>query len=210
MGTGTAPFTRGDIARGDVESSPIAQIGPNAVSRALEAVHERFGPLAEGALRERVGLPDHFPDHLVPETWFVDLVQDLRGHFPPGQVGWVLAEAGERTGRYVTANRIPAPFRALLRMLPPRLALPILLDAFGRHAWTFAGSGRFRVEGRYPRSIVLEDAPTCRIPGPAYGSGTYYESAFQTLLSLAAPGIRVREVECTNRGHSACRFELSP
>lgn len=187
-----------------------ARIGPNAVTRTLQAAREFSGEELEASLRARAAVPRTFPDGLVPESWFIHLIEAVRTTLPPPEAERILRRSGALTGAYVAENRIPRPFRVVLRVLPARWALPLLVWAFRRHAWTFAGSGRFRAEGRYPGTLVLEDAPTCRIAGPPDASGCWYESAFQTLLALAAPGIRVREVECRNRGDAHCRFELAP
>jgi divinyl protochlorophyllide a 8-vinyl-reductase len=108
----------------------------------------------------------------------------------------------------VAAHRIPGPFRRLLRALPARLAVPLLLKAFARHAWTFAGRGRFTVEGAYPGTIRLEDCPTCREPIRGARGGAYYEAAFAGLLRIAAPDVSVREIACLTQGAPACRFRI--
>lgn len=208
-----SPRILADLRTSPIEATgaaPTARIGPNAVTQTLDAVRERLGARARAALAAEAGIPASFPDGLVPEAWFVHLIETARATLAEPDVEWILRRSGALTGAYVTENRIPRPFRVLLRILPERLGLPLLLSAFRRHAWTFAGGARFRVEGPYPGTLVLEGAPTCRIPGPANGSGCWYESAFQTLLALAAPGIRVREAACENRGDAACRFELEP
>ena len=186
-----------------------ARIGPNAVLQTLRATREIAGEHAALAAAKRVGLPIPVPDDaMIPEAWFVALVRDLRTNLPEEQAERILRDSGRYTGEYVTANRIPAPIRVLLKALPPRLAVPLLLGAFRRHAWTFAGSGGFRVEGPYPGTLVLQGSPTCGEAGGGDPSGSYYEAAFQRLLELAAPGIRVREVACQAGGHPACRFRL--
>ena len=94
----------------------------------------------------------------------------------------------------------------------PRLSVPLLLVAFQRHAWTFAGNGQFSFRGPFPGSLTLAGCPTCRpasgaeFEGPA---GAYYEAAFEGLLRLAAPGLRVREAACQAMHAPLCRFEIS-
>jgi divinyl protochlorophyllide a 8-vinyl-reductase len=176
--------------------------------RTLQAVEESYGPAMAGELHRRAALPSNRWDTLIPEEWFLSLIRELRSLLPSAEADAMLRRAGALTGEYVQENRIPMIFRRLLAALPPRLAVPLLLQAFRRHAWTFAGSGRFRFEGRHPSTLVLEGSPTCRLPGGTDRSGSYYEAAFETLLSLAAPGIRVREVSCQAAGDPACRFEL--
>jgi len=205
-----------------------ALIGPNAVTRTLDAVSERLGGRMAKTLREAAGVPVSVPEVMVPEQWFERLVAELRSRTPENTSREILRAAGRATASYVKQNRIPAPARGLLRMLPSRLALPLLLVAVGRHAWTFAGRGAFsHADGH----LVLSDPPTCRSasegrPGPGTTArhisagttpddapsgvmgGAYYEAAFEGILSLAAPDVRVREVACIRAGAPACRFRL--
>lgn len=176
--------------------------------RTLQAVEESYGPVLVGELHRRAALPSDRWNSLIPEEWFLSLIRELRALLPETESEAMLRRAGALTAEYVRENRIPILFRKLLAVLPARVAVPLLLWAFRRHAWTFSGSGRFRFEGRHPSTLVLEGSPTCRLPGGTDRSGSYYEAAFETLLSLAAPGIRVREVSCQAAGDPACRFEL--
>lgn len=191
-----------------------ALIGPNAVSRTLDAVTERFGPEVAKRLQESAGVPAHLPPSMIPERWFVRLVSELRTEASEAESRAILRDAGHATAEYVVANRIPAFARRILRLLPARLALPLLLRAVSRHAWTFAGRGEFvHADG----VLTLSDAPTCRpeaegghtcFPDPEEYGGAYYEAAFAGILSLAAPDLRVRETSCVRAGASACRFVL--
>ena len=192
--------------------SDAPRLGPNAVLQTLGATRRRHGPGAASGLLEQAGLqdPDQWAPGLIPEAWFLAVLDAVRSRFPPEEAEQILAEAGRATAAYVTENRLPRIFRGLLRILPARLALPLLLTAFARHAWTFAGAGRFSTEGAYPGFIVLENAPTCRAADPTGPRrGSFYAAAFEGLLDAAAPGIRVREVECTAQGAPACRFRLA-
>lgn len=185
-----------------------ARIGPNAVLQTLRATREIVGDEVADALTREFRFPEPFPGSMIPEAWFVALTRRVRRRLPVHQAEAVLRRAGHYTGDYVAENRIPGPFRLLLKWMPPRLAVPLLLWAFRRHAWTFAGSGGFSVKGPYPGLLVLQGPPTCgeaRGPDP---SGAYYEAAFQRLLELSAPGIRVRETACQAGGHPACHFRL--
>ena len=62
------------------------------------------------------------------------------------------AKPAPRTGDYLLAHRIPKPVQALLKRLPAPLAARVLLAAITRHAWTFAGSGRFEAHRPAGRS----------------------------------------------------------
>lgn len=159
------------------------------------------------ALREASKLPSELPGGLIPEAWFVRLIEVLRRTLPAERAEAALAEAGVRTADYVTTHRIPTPVRLLLRGLPARLAIPLLLHAFDRNAWTFAGRGEYGVEGSFPGTIVLRGAPTCR-GASIHDHGAYYRAAFERLLHLADRRVRVREASCESRGADRCRFTI--
>lgn len=191
-----------------IDGQAGGEIGPNSVLQTMEAMREFAGAGGPPLLAARAGIPRDFPDGMIPESWFVRLAHEVRSLLDEQDAEAVLRRSGTLTGEYVSRNRVPAPIRLVLRALPPRLAVPLLLQAFRRHAWTFAGSGDFRIEGPYPGILVLENAPTCRNgSGPARSCG-YYEAAFESLLQLAAPGIRVTETDCTAGGAPACRFRI--
>lgn len=214
LGIVSSGATQVRLRRTNSNDSPIpggdggARIGPNAILQTLRSVEEAVGREAADRLAQRCGFPTQLPPGLIPESWFLTLVAEVRAAFPPAMAEAILGRSGTLTAAYVTRNRIPAFVRVLLRVLPVRLALPLLQGAIGRNAWTFAGSGRFRVEGPYPGVLILEGAPTCRPPGPPARAGSYYEAAFRDLLALAAPGVRVREVACQGGGDPACRFRI--
>jgi divinyl protochlorophyllide a 8-vinyl-reductase len=184
------------------------RIGPNAVLQTLVALEELEGPRIADRVRAAAGLPTDWPEGLIPEAWFLETIRATRAQLRAAAVEAILHEAGDRTAAYVAAHRIPRPVRAVLGWLPARLALPLLLKAFAKHAWTFAGRGSFAVEGPYPGVIRLEDCPTCRDPFATDHSGAYYEAAFAGLLRLAAPDVSVREIACLTQGAPACRFRI--
>ena len=164
MSTGIQTAPPGKTGR-EADSRAGHQIGPNSVMRTLQAVEESYGPAMAGELHRRAALPSNRWDTLIPEEWFLSLIRELRSLLPSAEADAMLRRAGALTGEYVQENRIPKIFRGLLAALPPRLAVPLLLWAFRRHAWTFAGSGRFHFEGPHPSTLVLEGSPTCRLPG---------------------------------------------
>lgn len=89
------------------------------------------------------------------------------------------------------ASTIPAPVRTLLRLLPPPLAIRLLLAAIRRHTYTFAGAAQF--------SYRLRPEPVLRLAGdPATGKPIecavepYYHGAFQAFMrDLVSPRARV-------------------
>jgi divinyl protochlorophyllide a 8-vinyl-reductase len=183
---------------------PTAEIGPNAVLQTLVAVRE-LAPASVPEVLRVSGLGDEAPTRMIPEAWFIDLVRAVR-RVVPGEADGVLRRAGALTAAYVRKNRVPSPIRAVLAALPRKLAMPALLRAIARHAWTFAGSGVFHVEGS--QWLVLEGSPTSRAGAAGPLQCGYYEAAFEGLLQLAHPGVRVHERCCQGAGAPACRFEL--
>lgn len=203
-----AAATRDTRAHPIAAEAAIPRIGPNAVLQTLAALEALEGrPVAEAVARD-AAMPATWPDGLIPEAWFLRVLRATRARLTSSAAERVLRDAGARTADYVAANRIPGPVRSILRVLPARLAVPFLLKAFERHAWTFAGRGTFAVEGGYPGVIRLDDCPTCRDPIAAEHGGAYYEAAFAGLMRLAAPRVSITEIECRVRGAAACRFRI--
>lgn len=196
---------------GSAAAAEAPRIGPNSVLQTRRALGELEAVEVADAVARRAALPKAWPEGMIPEAWFVKLIVALRGEVPFERAEAVLRRAGTYTADYVGAHRIPRLIRLVLAVLPRRLAVPLLLAAFRRHAWTFAGAGRFGVVGPFPGTIVLAGCPTCRPEAARVGarSGAYYEAAFEGLLTLAAPGVRVREVACQAAGAPHCRFQIS-
>lgn len=194
--------------------SPGAQsIGPNAIIQTLRALVELEGAAVADEVAAAAALPETRPTAMIPEAWFIALVRAVRERLPAERAEAVLRLAGHHTAGYVATHRVPRVMRGLLSVLPARLGVPILLGAFRQHAWTFAGSGRFQVEGAFPGVIHLKGAPSCcAAASPAsapHHEGAYYEAAFEGLLRLAAPTAHVREIDCQSSGAPACRFAIS-
>lgn len=197
-----------DTALSQSGAEEVPRIGPNAVIQTLRAIRELESTEAADRIAKRAGLPDREPASMIPEERFVRLVHVVRDELSADRAQPILARAGRLTADYVVANRIPASFRRLLELLPARLALPLLLAAFRRHAWTFSGRSNYDVVGAWPGEIVLDDAPTCRGTDRGILTGEYYAAAFEGLLSLACGHIRVVEVACRSEGSNACRFAI--
>lgn len=129
-------------------------------------------------------------------------------HDLPAEAPAILAQAGRRTADYILAHRIPRPAQAVLRALPPALAAPVLTRAIAKHAWTFAGSGLFRVAGRL--TFEIADNPLIRgerAPAPlCVWHAAVFERLFRTLVD---DRLRAHETACCACGDPACRFELT-
>ncbi|HMQ34967.1 MAG TPA: bacteriochlorophyll 4-vinyl reductase [Chloroflexaceae bacterium] len=190
-----------------------ARIGPNALIQTVAALEEERGPQETRRFLRRIGrgdLAERPPTHMVDELAFISLIGAIRADVGVAAAGRILARSGERTAAYVLANRIPAPARAVLPLLPRRLGLRLLLGAIGGHAWTFAGGGRFSyaVE-RGGATLRLGSCPECRGMAATEPICRYYEGCFQGLLRPLIDGrIVVREVACAAQGGDACVFEV--
>lgn len=190
-----------------------ARIGPNAIIQTVAALEEERGPQETRRFLRRIGrgdLAEQLPTRMVDELAFISLISAVRADLGLAAAGRILARAGERTADYLLANRIPAPARALLPLLPRRLGLSILLKAISGHAWTFAGSGRFHyVVDSKGATLSLGSCPECRGMAATEPLCNYYASCFQALLRpLIDRRLTVREVACVAQGAEACVFEV--
>lgn len=160
------------------------RIGPNAVTRLAEAATDQLGPAACARLFREAGLAHHLaapPEAMVAEADVIALHRTL-ARLHPTQAARIGADAGARTARYLLGNRIPRPVQALLRLLPPGLAARILLSAIGRHAWTFAGSGRFDALVHRGVRVRIDGGPF-REAGAAVPLLAFYEAVFAHLFT---------------------------
>jgi divinyl protochlorophyllide a 8-vinyl-reductase len=217
LGAGSAGHDRDtDAGRGSAAAGRArghsGRIGPNAITRVAQALRDEVGDAATRAVFTHAALADALDD---PPTAMVDeadvrrLHVELRDAIGPERAARVAREAGRLTGDYLLANRIPRPAQAVLKRLPAALAERALLAAVGRHAWTFAGSGRFAATPGSPTVVEIADNPLCRgvladAPACHYHAATF-ERLWRTLVS---PHTRVIETACCATGAPSCRFEL--
>lgn len=189
-----------------------AHIGPNAIVQIAEALRHALGSAAARTVFGSAGLTHHLrhpPERMVPEHEVRRLHGALRHELGAADAARIAADAGRRTGDYLLAHRIPRPVQAVLRRLPAGLAARLLLRAVTRHAWTFAGSGRFQARAGHPVVLEIRDNPLCRDLRTEEPACAFYAATFERLFRvLVHPGARVRETACEARGDDACRFEI--
>ncbi len=188
------------------------RIGPNAIIRVAEALERRVGRRLTAELFALAGIAAHLerpPTAMVDEADARRLHGLLRSELGE-QLGTAVArEAGVATADYLLAHRIPKPVQALLRALPAPLACRVLLAAISRHAWTFAGSGRFEARAGRPALLTIRANPLCRGQRSDHPVCDYYAATFERLFRvLVHRDTRVTELTCEARGDDACRFEL--
>ena len=188
-----------------------ARIGPNAVTRLAEALEALRGAGGAGPVFGRAGLAHRLaspPERMVEEQEVIALHAALRAMLPAAEAEAVAADAGRRTADYLLAHRIPRLMRAVLPRIPARLAAWVLLQAIGRHAWTFAGSGRFAVLPGFPVRFSIAGGPLARGVTSQDPVCAYYAATFEVLFrTLVHPATRVVETACEATGAAACVFE---
>lgn len=175
------------------------RVGPNAVLQLIAALRGRgIDPAPMFAAAGLPGLLAEPPSAMMPAAEALALFRAVLAMRP--DAGDILSDAGARTGAYVLENRIPRPAQWLLRALPGRLALPLLLRAIAKNAWTF-GASRIAVG---PGVLVLPDNPMATPGCP------WHRATIGTLVrALAHPGAMVDHPECRAKGGAACRFRIS-
>ena len=200
----------------DAALHPAGRIGPNAITRVAEVLPVRVGRTVTAQVFERAGLARYLrepPQAMVDETEVRRLHGVLRETLGDAEAGAVARAAGTRTADYLLAHRIPRPVQRLLKVLPAPVAARVLLAAIGRHAWTFAGSGRFSARCAWRRGppvvLTIRGNPLCKGLATATPACDYYAATFERLFHvLVQARSQVREVACEACGDPECRFEI--
>lgn len=187
-----------------------ARIGPNAVLQLVPVLDRVVGRAARIRLMTGAGLFE-MPDGsvMIDEGPVARLHQNMRRDLPELAPD-MAAAAGRRTGDYILIHRIPRRAQALLHVLPAPLSARLLAQAIARHAWTFAGSGRFRVVSRAPLVFEIADNPLVRGEHAAAPVCHWHAAVFARLYSrLVASDYTCVETACCANGAPACRFVLT-
>lgn len=197
-------------ARHDGFGEAGPKIGPNAILQLVPVLDAALGADTRRALMHlaEVDLPP--PDAgMWPEDEVARLHHMLRLCLPDRAADLARA-AGQGVAAYILANRIPRPAQALIRALPAPLGARVLSAAIARNAWTFAGSGRFRITGRRPITVEIAANPLVALDHAAAPQCHWHAAVFEGLFrALVSPRARVRETACCACGDPACRFVLS-
>ncbi|NNJ10861.1 bacteriochlorophyll 4-vinyl reductase [Chloroflexales bacterium ZM16-3] len=189
----------------------VARIGPNSIIQTITSLRETCSPDELRALLagEAEGYLSHLPHEMIPEGEFHDLVRLLVARMGIERAGEVLYRSGELTADYVRANRIPAPIRTLLGLFPAQISLRLLLPAISKHAWTFAGSGKFSFSLSLTPSVSIGKPEGQDTSGIAAALCCYYCGAFtQMLRRLVSRRIELRETSCQAHGGPACVYQI--
>lgn len=184
-----------------------ARIGPNALIQSVNALREQYEDARIQAILhqcDQEALLVSLPTTMVAEQAFAGLVVALADQLGVAEARKILWRAGQLTAGYLLQNRIPRPFQWLLRPLPHRPALQLLLLAVGKHAWTFVGSGQFSyVVGKTPELTVL----THLYPGEAVCG--FYGGTFDHLIhKLIAAQAQTKVTTSLAAGQTKCVYAI--
>lgn len=187
-----------------LDQTEPARIGPNALIQTDHALVARLGEPGAVALFRQSGVPRDDAAGMVPEEDVRALFDVLRAERPDDWAE-IAADAGRRTADYILAHRIPTPVKTILKQLPFRYAAPLLGKAIARHAWTFAGSGRFSIATSDRLTLAIHDNPIA-LPGCPW-----HCAVFERLFGvLAGAGCTVTHDRCCARGDAQCLFTVLP
>lgn len=186
-------------------------IGPNALLQLIAVLDRHEGRATRDLLFEAAGVaPPSADAGMWPEDQAGAVHRMVRQALPERADG-LLRLAGQATADYILAHRIPLGARVLIRALPGPLGARVLSGAIARHAWTFAGSGRFRIVSRRPLVFEVAGNPLIRGEAAAHPICHWHAAVFERLFRrLVWPGAVVEEVVCAATGAPACRFEIRP
>lgn len=187
-------------------------IGPNAITRMAEAMRNSIGDARTRVIFAAAGVAAHLdspPQAMVPEREVTLLHRAARDSLGTAHATQLARRAGMLTGAYLLAHRIPKPAQWLMRALPAPIAARLLVAAVARHAWTFAGSGRFSARPGNPMVLEIAGGPIA-LAGPAEQPVCdFYTATFGTLFrALVNAEAQVEETHCTAMGAPSCVFEV--
>jgi divinyl protochlorophyllide a 8-vinyl-reductase len=186
-------------------------IGPNALLQLIAVLDRHEGRATRDLLFEAAGVvPPPSDAGMWPEDQAAALHRMLRQAMPDRADG-LLRLAGEATADYILAHRIPRLAQRAIRLLPGPLGARVLAAAIDRHAWTFAGSGQFRIASRRPLVFEVAGNPLIRGEAAPHPLCHWHAAVFERLFRrLVWPRAVVEEVACAATGAPACRFEIRP
>lgn len=193
----------------DGGSTAIARIGPNAILQLVPVLDQAIGNRARQGLFVEAGVALPPPDAgMLPETEVIRLHRSL-WFWLPTLAPEMMRNAGLATADYILANRIPVLAQRAIRLMPAPVAARVLARAIARHAWTFAGSGQFVVEGFGPLTLTIRHNPLA-IGTSGHPCCHWHAAVFERLFStLVWPAVEVSETCCCAAGDPLCRFTIT-
>jgi divinyl protochlorophyllide a 8-vinyl-reductase len=201
------------VAAIDSISRPVGMIGPNAITRIIEALDEVESPQSVQRIFRASRLEPYLlqrPTEMVDETEVMRLHQVLHDDLGDNQARAVGRIAGKLTAEYLLRCRIPRLAQIALRCSPDRLASRMLIGAIARNAWTFVGTGTFSACHGRPTRFTISDCPICRGQRSSEPYCDFYAGTFERLYCrLVNERTRVTEIDCQAIGARACTFEIT-
>jgi divinyl protochlorophyllide a 8-vinyl-reductase len=189
------------------------KVGPNAITRVVEALRTLEGPQATHRIFQASRLEAYLcdtPVEMVDERDVARLHEVLHGELGDVQAREVGRIAGQLTGDYLLGFRIPRKVQMVLHYCPAAVASRLLTKAIARNSWTFAGTGTFSARHGRPTTFEIRNCPICRGQRTAEPYCDFYAATFERLYSrLVHRHTRVIEVGCQAKGASACTFEIT-
>ncbi|ACF13097.1 bacteriochlorophyll 4-vinyl reductase [Chloroherpeton thalassium ATCC 35110] len=190
------------------QSGDIARIGPNSIIQTFNALSTRFGEERTKAIFRSAGHEKYIgnlPSEMVNEAEFHALVKAVLEEIGEKDASEILKDSGQRTAEYLLKNRIPGIFQSLVKLMPKKLGMKLLLFAISKNAWTFAGSGAFSFEvGDTMYIRVRVSFPSKPVVAYFYG-GTFYK----LLRTLIDPAAHVAIEEHSEKGEIDCFYNVT-
>jgi len=189
------------------------KVGPNAITRVIEALQRLESPQAIHHICQASRLEAYLceaPAEMVDEQAVARLHDVLHGELGDARARTVGRIAGQLTGDYLLGFRIPRQVQMALRCCPAAVSSRMLSKAIAKHSWTFVGTGAFSARHGRPTTFEIRNCPICRGQQNAEPYCDFYAATFERLYSrLVHQRARVVEVGCQAKGASTCTFEIT-
>lgn len=179
-----------------------ARIGPNAILQLVRVLDHFEGRAARDQVMAVAGVAMPPEDAgMWPEAECRAVHLAAHAVLPQRAEG-LLRLAGTATADYILTHRIPRAAQALIRLLPGPVGARVLSAAIARNAWTFVGSGQFRLAGYRPLTFEIRANPLSLGQGRAcVWHAAVFERLFRRLVWRSA---MVSEDDCG----AVCRFVI--
>jgi divinyl protochlorophyllide a 8-vinyl-reductase len=200
------------VATMDTASHRIGMIGPNAITRIVEALDQVESPQSIRRIFRASGLEMYLsqqPTDMVDEHEVMRLHHVLHDELGDRRARSVGRIAGHLTANYLLRCRIPRLAQIVLRCCPAGLASRALANAIARNAWTFVGTGAFSARHGRSTLFTIRDCPICRGQRSVEPYCDFYAATFERLYSvLVDKRALVTEIGCRAMGAPECTFEI--
>ena len=215
--TAPAPSTRTAARRAPTAATQPARVQRNRKSRHLispalvlhlaEAVRDGLGGTALAEMLDAAEM-DHLPTgaELVPEAKVLMFHNALRDLYPD-RAAELLIAGGEQSALDLMAEEISDRATAMLKSAPWPIAAWLISKTIKKSAWTFSGTGAFRV--RHTLDFEIQDNPlvrghTAQAPACHWHRG-YFGKLYRIMVH---PQLECFETACCATGAPSCRFEI--